>query len=238
MAGEAETTALIEGFVETTNARYMGYRFAMLGALNQSLTRVQTRPRAPADDELLIKTIRQIVAMGADTEAMVIESATVKMIEADPEVDRVSELGEVRRTVAMITEQLRRDARKILRYFRSVLLASVPYRSAGFTQEQALKAAQIERQGELTFTYPDSAGRQWTAERYLEVVVRSHFYQVLNRARLERMQEDGIASASVHNPQGSNHGVEVDTSSSGRFRVMLNRIFHPNSKAILSPPEK
>lgn len=229
MSGEAASSQLIEGFVVTTAARYMGYRFAMLGALTQALVRLRGARRY--EDAILTSAIRQIVQVGIDTEVSVIESATQKVLAADSEAAQVSASKEIASTVGLITEQLRRDARKILRYFKAILLAVEHYRSQGLTQEESVAKAETLRSADLQFKYLDAAGREWSAERYLEVVVRSHFYQVLNSARLEKMRLDGARSGVIHNPNGSSDGVHFAVGVWGSIKA---KFFHPNSRAILS----
>lgn len=230
MAGERDSTKLIEGFVETAKARYMGYRFAMNGALTEALEKLKAGPQY--SDEALTKTIKQIIGIGMDTEMSVIGSSTEVVLAQDPETNKRSSVEDTKRTVGIISDQLKRDGQRILKHFRTILLLTEQLKEKnGLSHRDAVTRAALVSQNELQFNYLDISGRRWKSEWFLELVVRSHFYQVLNQARLEKMESDGLTHGVILNPSGSNDGTKVrlDIWSS------MKKIFHPNSKAIVAP---
>lgn len=231
MSGEGNSTRLIEGFVERSKVRYMGYRYAMLGALSQALRGFESTGRI--DDVKLAAVLKQIIEAGVDTESSVVTRSTELVLAGDPESSPIPFAEDVRHTVSLIGDQLRRDARRIASYYRAVALTSMQYLSnAGMTLDAAIKKAEELRQNDLQFRYLDAAGRWWNSEWYLEVVVRSHFFQLLNKARLERMRNDGTYEAAVYAHQSQKHGETIKLPLLEKVR---QRIFHPNSRAIVTP---
>lgn len=248
----ADVTAIVEKAV----ARYRVFTLALAGAFARTLE--GNRPTAPTARRALESEVQGLAAAFVEHEAnQVIDQSFVLALSAlsdardalaaaKPEAQRGEQgvdAGErtsviVDDVIAALRAQATRDVRAVVnRLWKVAIEVDMLQAQRGWSYAASLIRVREHNKG-VTFRFTDRAGRRWDAERYIQTLLREHYFGLYNEVFMHTLAGYGINEGRVKAPDSANDGMAFafvdDGGALPSYEALRASVFHPNSLALVA----
>lgn len=230
--------AVIDEHVDRGVARYRAYHSLMRGALSELI------PIATFDHRLtreLAKSLRVNVAAGTENEVELIRAASAQVLTiagvSAPGAEEAAAVA-LEHVAETIGVRLVTDARSIQQVFRKVSLkAFVASQQSNLYPQELFRRAYLETMDNFAFKQRDKAGRLTGSEVVWRLMLRSHYYGLVNEISMMGLAAQGEKLARVFAPGHDYHDLILSLGQPVDDKPIYDQIaadvFHPNSDALI-----